>query len=56
MASANIGKSKQTQKVTEQEQIISESQELAVGKLQTGMVKQKNLGLAMKGNPELRTS
>ena len=56
MASANIGISKQTQRRTKQEQILSKSQEPAVGLLQTGMVKQKNLGLAKKSNPELRTS
>ena len=56
MASANIGKSKQTKRRTEQEQVILKSKEPAVGKLQTGMVKQKNLRLAKKRNPELRTS
>jgi hypothetical protein len=56
MTSAKNGLSKQTKEKTKQEQILSKSQEPAVGLLQTGMVKQKNLGLAKKSNPELRTS
>ena len=56
MASANIGESKQTKRRTEQEQITLKSKEPVVGKFQTGMVKQKNLRLAKKRNPELRTS
>merc|ERR1719189_658893 len=56
MASANIGKLKQTKKRTEQEQVILKSKEPAVGKLQTGMVKQKNSGLAKQRNPKLHIS
>ena len=56
MASANIGESKQTKRRTEQEQITLKSKEPVVGKFQTGMVKQKNLLLAKKSNPKLRTS
>ena len=56
MASANSGLSTQTKGGTKQEQIILKSKEPVVGKFQTGMVKQKNLRLAKKRNPELRTS
>ena len=56
MASANIGRSKQTKRRTEQGQNTLKLKEPAVGKLQTGMVKQKTSRLAKKRNPELRTS